>query len=160
MRHFPRFLRRLGLMSMLLPMAACVVHDAEYDALLASAESAPDEQAIVGMWHRRSATLDGVVMNHNLLVKSDHTGLTRATADDPDILLGWLTSTGDARGDLGSFAWTYAGNGLWHLKNSRGRVDDCRISGGKLLRVFRQMGQNHRMIFYRPETYGGSDPGN
>lgn len=143
-------LLRVSLAVVCLCLASCVANDQAYTALLGSAETNPDEYALVGMWHRRSATLDGVVVNHNLLIRNNHTGTTKATADDPDPLLGWLTPE-DVGGDLGEFNWSYLGNGLWQLKNAKGRTDDCRLSQGKMLRVFRNVSGDNHLIFTRPE---------
>lgn len=142
----------VSLAAVCLCLASCVnvANDEAYTALLGSAEANPDEYALIGMWHRRCTKFDGVVMNHNLLIRSNHTGTTKATSDNPDLLLGWMTS-GDVGGDLGEFDWSYRGNGLWQLKNAKGRTDDCRLSQGKMLRVFRnEYGDNH-LIFTRPE---------
>jgi hypothetical protein len=122
---------------------ACSISSCEhfYDARFyeheAYVESSPSEDAIVGMWHRRlEYPNEKITIENNILVKSDKTGRTKSTVDDR----GFLGGANDNKADLGPFKWNYLGNGLWHMANDKGRIDECRLSRGRLLRTYKELG--------------------
>lgn len=115
----------------LLSLASCttVDRDPEYQTLAASAESNPKPDAIVGMWHRKVDDWDGTRWRLSLLVRRDGRGSVDSFLDGD-----WGEGTEVDR--MGDFLWTYRGQGVWELRSiSRpGKVDECRVSGGRLLR--------------------------
>jgi hypothetical protein len=122
-------------------VTGCTVtlYSEEYKKLQGLVETNPSEDALVGMWTRREVS-GSAVANNAILFRSDHTGITKFTADDSDPLLGWMGSSDNLTSEIGAFNWNYVGNGMWQMKNSKGRIDECRLAQGKLLRVFRWYG--------------------
>lgn len=114
----------------------------EYKQLQPFIEPNPPPDAVVGMWTRREA-FGSTVANNSILFRGDHSGLTKLTADDSDPILGWMGSSDDLKSEIGAFQWEYAGSGVWRMKNARGRVDECRLAQGKLMRVFNWYGSKY-----------------
>lgn len=129
--HKFRFAKSALLLTVFATLVGCKIVDPGYDALVASADKDPDPLAVVGMWHRpdRGGLTEGIVMS--MLLKRDGNGHVDAVVRTAGVL-------GDARirHEIGDFRWTYDGNGIWSLRNAAGRVDYCRMSGGKLLREY------------------------
>lgn len=131
-----------------LALASCAHYDKGYQSLAAAAEANPPKDAIVGMWHRRygNAPIPTVLAKWrmNLLFKSDGTGLAES----------WVHNgvwSQEVAGELGQFKWSYAGNGVWNLHSltDSSRVDQCRISGGKLLRQYNWTGPWNFWVYER-----------
>lgn len=125
-----------------IPGCSATLYSDEYKSLAGAVETNPAEDAVIGMWSRREI-FGSTVANNAILFRGDHTGLTKFTADDSDPLLGWMGSSDDLKSEIGTFQWEYAGGGVWRMKNARGRVDECRMAQGKLLRVFNWYGPKH-----------------
>lgn len=130
------------LFALALSLPSCTpIYTQEYIDLEPYVDRAPQSNAVVGMWSRRVVSGNTTSIN-SLLFRSDRTGITKFTVDDSTPVLGML-GTGDVSGELGAFTWEYTGDGVWKLSDSKGRIDECRIAKGKLLRVFRVLGASH-----------------
>lgn len=150
------------LMALMILNSSCsTVYTQEYLDLEPLVNKAPQGDEIVGMWNRRSHYVfgprlgaegdvpHGVVTSNSILFRSNHTGTTKWTSDDSDPMLGWL-GTGSMPGEIGDFTWAYVGNGVWSMTNVKGRIDECRMAQGKLLRKFVYLGANH-LVYERVE---------
>lgn len=154
--HLLQMNKLICLFALAMSISSCsTIYTQEYMDLEHSVDRNPQSDAIIGMWNRRSyytfgprvtadggAVPGGTLTSNSILFRSNQTGVTKWTSDDPDPILGWL-GTGDVAGEIGDFTWEYVGGGVWNLKNSKGRIDECRIAQGKLLRKFQFLGTNH-----------------
>lgn len=124
---------RLLLLLFTVAIASCTTTDKGYDQLIAQADTHASPQAVVGMWHRKAAPEVPVVtgkLRMSLLFSRDGTGVADA----------WVHNGiyfEPLRSETGTFRWSYTGNGLWTMQLDKGgRVDKCRMSGGRLLREY------------------------
>jgi hypothetical protein len=128
------FTRVFLFLALCLAHVSCTSTDPDYERLVAQADTNVSPQAIVGMWHRKAAPEVPVVtgkLRMSLLFSRDGTGAADA----------WVHNGiyfEPLRSETGSFTWTYAGHGVWNMQlhSKGGRVDECRMSGGKLLREY------------------------
>jgi len=119
----------------LLALTSCTVVDKEYPTLLPMAETNPLEDAVVGMWHRKSSQGE-FQWRMNILFQRDGTGLVESHFNDTTFL-----GSGEQTGfdKMAAFTWKYQGAGIWTLTSvtDPSRVDECRLAGGKLLRFIK-----------------------
>jgi hypothetical protein len=121
----------LAVMSLL---ASCSIYDPSYAALLPIAETAPQKDAIVGMWHRKGG--DGMGRHETYSLLFDRAGKGHYNSLITDLLL---------HNDVtGRFDWAYEGAGIWKTTLTPGEKVDgfgyflkvptsWRLAGGKLL---------------------------
>lgn len=121
---------RFLLLALALSPLSCAVYDPGYQTLLPSAETSPDRDAIVGMWHRKYDDGMGTNLRMSLLLRQDGTGLVDSVQND------WLMGQRTLTDEIGTFTWKYDGGGVWSLSDAKGRVDQCRIAQGNLLRFY------------------------
>jgi hypothetical protein len=130
-----KHLRFIVLAASFAALASCTsTNDPEYQALVTSAESNPPSEAVVGMWHRRKDQHE-FSWRMNILMQRNGTGMVESYATVP----GSLQPVHTGFDKLGAFHWKYQGQGVWQLRSQANpdRVDECRISGGKLLRYIK-----------------------
>ncbi len=122
MKTLIRFLSVCALLSL---ATSCAFIDPNYQKLLPLAETNPDPEAIVGMWHRKSTDYIGAIYRQSYLFNRDGTGLLAFHSSD--FLLGATEQ------DL-PFTWKYHGGGVWKSRFTNGASIELRLSQGKLLR--------------------------
>lgn len=108
--------------------------DPGYHKLEALAETSPQPDAIVGMWHRKGAHHSGTVaVRDSLLFNRNHTGIH--SYYQKDFGIGYERQR--------AFTWSYAGQGRWYMASDHEFIGrgTCMTAGGKLLRAFSFDGQ-------------------
>jgi len=129
----PGVFSKLIAVSLSVFLVSCVPQDRDYQALAAVAPTNPPEDAVVGMWHRRQDNGEAS-WRINMLFQRNGSGLVESYFNSSDILgMGEQTDYDK----MGAFRWNYRGDGVWIITSvaDPSRVDEIRVSGGKLLRL-------------------------
>jgi len=131
---------------------SCSTTDPNFDALLATAETNPNPDAILGMWHRRidnggNWAID-IKSRTSWLFTADGKCVTR----NQTYIDGQLQHYSTGSGEGVQLTWEYGGDGLWRIKKEEFNTNiirTFRISNGKLLELFRNGGTTAYRVFNR-----------